>query len=122
MATPIVVIDSIDHVVLSTSLRQATIVFHFDMDVLQWVVCAGGDAPFRGKILFQGHEVPFGTHITVVVDSSQLTEGFNQINMYGENYNGQWTPHNDDRTPVPNSILINVLGKYMYGQTILGEG
>jgi hypothetical protein len=54
------------------------------------------------------------------VDSSQLTEGFNQINIYGENYNGQWTPYNDDRSPVSNNLIISVLGKDMYGQTILG--
>jgi hypothetical protein len=120
MATPIVTIDSVNHIVLSTNLRESTIVFHFDIDVLQWVVCLGGNAPFRGKILFQGHKVTSDTPITIKVDSSQLIEGFNQINLYGENYNGQWTPYNDDRSPVPNSVVISVLGKDMYGQTILG--
>jgi hypothetical protein len=118
--TPIVTIVSVERVVLSTNLKKSTIVFKFDMNVLQWVVCLGGNAPFRGKILFQGREVDTDTPITITVDSSQLTEGFNQINIYGENYNGQWTPYNDTRSPVPNTILISVLGKDMYGQTILG--
>jgi hypothetical protein len=120
MATPIVTIDSVNHVVLSTNLRESTIVFHFDMDVLQWVVCLGGNAPFRGKILFQGRKVSIDTPISITLDSSQLTEGFNQINLYGENYNGQWTPYNDDRLPASNNLIISVLGKDMYGQTILG--
>jgi hypothetical protein len=57
MITPIVTIVSVERVVLSTNLKKSTIVFHFDMDVLQWVVCLGGTAPFRGKILFQGRKV-----------------------------------------------------------------
>lgn len=96
MSRPIVNLVSVINNVLGASVTTSTVTFQFYEDVVQWVVCVGGNDPFEGTVVGKGGNVYANTPITISIGYTSLIEGTNKVNIYGLSATGEWTPYITD--------------------------
>jgi hypothetical protein len=115
---PVVTIWTVDRHKISNQLGidRTVVTFQFDTDVSSWSVNVMGADQGTGIIADSGGAVTAGTIITATIDYSELyQEGYNKVNIYGQNGAG-WTPfESDPNAPTSTRVLqLNFITDYIY--------
>lgn len=96
---PNVTIVSVDHYTISnqSDMNFADVTFYFDSDVTSWTINVMGVSNDTGTLVASGGSVNANQNITATVYANQMyEEGYNKINLYGQNALG-WTPYETDQ-------------------------
>lgn len=97
MVKPVISIQSYTRTKISaiTGVDSSTVTFRSDLALQAWEARAGGSGQGQGLLVGSGTTLAANTDQQFVVDDSELTsgDGAYQINIYGQNTNGDWSTY-----------------------------